>query len=179
MTNRSGTRIETPITDVRLLITEISSTSYRFPLTERTDAESLARMQSGAQKAKAVLDQLQDCGWFSGEPDVSILAIVGGGPGRNVLARPGTEHLHVLPVDEDQVIEWIDDGSVEQRRALLIDTKGPPHVYGRARCWSWRVCFCKLPRSVPSTCRPPNRESIQGPLWLTVISCSFDAVTSV
>ncbi len=61
---------------------------------------------------------------------MSILAIVGGGPGRNVLARPGTEHLHVLPVDEDQVVEWIDDGSVERRRVLLMDTKGRQHAYG-------------------------------------------------
>jgi hypothetical protein len=37
---------------------------------------------------------------------------------------PGTEHLHVLPVDEDQVMEWVEDGSLERRRVLLTDTKG-------------------------------------------------------
>ena len=126
------------MTDVRVLLTESSTKSYRLPLTERTTPESLDLMQRTAQKAKAVLEYLKDacrgCGWFSGEPDISILATVGGGPGRNVLARPGTEHLHVLPVDEDQMIEWIDDGSVERRRVLLVDTKGRPH----ARCWSWQ-----------------------------------------
>ena len=98
-------------------------------------------MQRGAQSAKEVIAHLQDtcggCGWFVGEPDISVLAIVGGGPGRSVLARPGTEHLHVLPVDEDLVMEWIDDGSVEHRRVLLIDTKGRPHECGCARCPCW------------------------------------------
>jgi hypothetical protein len=32
------------------------------------------------------------------------------------------------------VIGWIDDGSVERRRVLLVDTKGRPHARGaRAR----------------------------------------------
>jgi hypothetical protein len=37
---------------------------------------------------------------------------------------PGTEHLHVLPVDEDQVMQWVEDGSLERCRVLLTDTKG-------------------------------------------------------
>jgi hypothetical protein len=127
------------MTDVRLLISETGTTSYRFPCSEKTTAASLDLMQRCAQQAKAVLENLRDtcggCGWFVGEPDVSVLAITGGGPGRNVLARPGTEHLHVLPVDEDQVIEWVDDGSVERRRVLLVDTKGRPRRgRGCARC---------------------------------------------
>ena len=122
------------MTDVRLLVTKLQTMSYRFPVSQTNTAKELDGMQLSAQKAKAVMEHLRDtcggCGWFVGEPDISVLAIVGGSPGRNVLARPGTEHLHVLPVDEDQVLGWIDDGSVERRRVLLVDTKGRPH----ARC---------------------------------------------
>ncbi len=126
--NHAGTRIDTPTTQVRVVVAEMPTVSYHFPVRGDTPAESRSRMQRGAEAIQAVLAHLRDtcggCGWFVGEPDISILAIVGGCPSRNALARPGTEHLHVLPVDEDQVMEWVEDGSLERRRVLLTDTKG-------------------------------------------------------
>jgi len=93
----------------------------------------MSKLKMAGREAQAVFKYLAEacngCGWFKGSPEISILAISeqvtdAGGVSRNVLAGPGTEHLHVLPIEEGQLIGWIDDGSVARGRVNLVDTKG-------------------------------------------------------
>jgi len=129
-----GVRTDACILDQpRVLISEVNFQSFFLPVRTPTSDISMSKLKMAGREAQAVFKYLAEacngCGWFKGSPEISILAISeqvtdAGGVSRNVLADPGKEHLHVLPIDEDQLIGWIDDGSVARGRVNLVDTKG-------------------------------------------------------
>lgn len=59
-------------------------------------------------------------GWFTGVPQFKVINFESDSTKLNQLCPVGDEHKHVLPVDSQQVLEWIQDGSVESGKVALL-----------------------------------------------------------
>jgi len=87
------------------------------------------------ETARKLLTYLQDhfngCGWFTGTPELCLDTgnHEDDDPRNNELVEPGTEHEHILPCSNPQLLEWIDEGKIQQGEVVLILSRADPDNY--------------------------------------------------
>jgi hypothetical protein len=94
-----------------------------------------------AGKLREVVHDLQNnfngCGWFSGNPQICIVADQKTPDEEIEIVESGKEHENVLPCSPSLLLKWIEDGSIDSGRVLLLQSRCGPSSYFTAEIKSF------------------------------------------
>jgi hypothetical protein len=135
---RERKRYETPKESPRIYIPAFPLESrspvvlYRLP-SVGPEEKNLKKAALIAGKVRDVVYDLQNsfngCGWFSGNPQICIVADQKKPDEEIEIVESGKEHEYVLPCSPSLLLKWIEDGSIDSGKVLLLRSRCGPSSY--------------------------------------------------
>jgi hypothetical protein len=135
---RERNRYETPKESPRIYIPAFPSGDrspvvlYRLP-SVGPEENDLKKAAFTAGKVREVVHDLQNnfngCGWFSGNPEICIVADQKRPDEEIEIVESGKEHEYVLSCSPSLLLKWIEDGSIDSGRVLLHQSRRNPQRY--------------------------------------------------
>ncbi len=112
-----------PINNPLIIVSPLQHyASFNFPVLGGGEKEEI--LQEVAHQIVTTMKHLQTifngCKWFNGEPNIKIINFNVEYSKENILLPSGNEHLYLLPITPEQLINMINNGEIISKKGLLI-----------------------------------------------------------